>query len=631
MMTENASARQRLARLQALAGPLAGDLGISVNAGEGWSWNPATRVITVDEDDLQRHSAQYCLGILAHEVAHSLISRYLDFAYPERRYGWAMHLLNAIEDPRIEHWIMHRYPGTALWLTVAHEHFLNSGVALDLPDFSIFALHCAWEPRRGWTADNTLPRLVRQALDETRDARRAYTELVPPIQTPSLDMVEPLRDRYQEKVLPLLAPRAWSGSVHPPAMEQAVLVSAVEALELAQAEILPWGRRLFESSRDRWLSDAETRKPDLVHLPLRLRNHVVALLERLSQAVDDLERRRLIERLLVALSRIRDEVAAGLDREALSSGLRLPSVGIPGGRMGVGTLSDGFSPSVNPGREKTGFDWHRESIRLAPYVHELERRLENLLMPRRHLDMKSGFSSGRKLDLRRLARFEADPRVGATFWQRANVPTRHRTGFSLLIDCSGSMDAAGRIEAALQGALVLSTVLERLDVPFAVNGFQDKLIRVHDIQDCFDESSIDRLVGLGDEVCNNRQGGNNQRAWNDDGPCLAEAAEELLAFPADSRVMIVNSDGLPEGLHSTKDDLRKVIARLSRIGPEFKLIGLGLGEGADHVKQFYPNSVAGVPIEDCFAEVGELVARCLLESQPPALERRLTRNRFRTG
>lgn len=630
-MTEETAARQRLARLQALAGPLAGDLGIGVSAGQGWSWNPATRIITVDENDLQRHSAEYCMGILAHEIAHSLISRYLDFEFPERRHGWAMHLLNAIEDPRIEHWIMRRYPGTVSWLNVAHEQYLSNDHAAELPDFSSFALGCAWEPRRGWRPDNRLSDPVRQALDETREARRAYAELVPPVQVPALDILESLRGRYRDKVVPLLVRRAWFGKVEPSAMEQAVLLSAAEALELARAEILPWGQRLFECSRDKWLSDSKRQEPDLTHLPPRLRERLVALLKQLAQAIQDLERRRLIEQVLVALSRLRDEAGECLDRQTLSTALRLPEVTATPASMDSDRPSVGLRSQPAPTTEETGFDWHQESRRLAPYVHDLERKLEALLVPRRHLDMKSGFTSGSKLDLRRLAKFEADPRVGATFWQRANVPTRHRTVFSLLIDCSGSMGWVGRIEAALQGALVLITVLERLEVPFAVNGFQDKLIRVHDIQDRFDQASIERLIGLGEEVHDKRVGGNNQHAWNDDGPCLAEAAEELLAYPADSRVMIVISDGLPEGKHSTEDDLRDVIARLSRLESELKLIGLGLGEGADHVKDFYPHAVAGVRPEDCFAEMGQLVSRCLLEAQPVGPERAPSRNRFRTG
>ena len=630
-MNEGDVLRQRLARLQALAGPLAGDLGIAVNAGQGWSWNPATRVITVDENDLESHSAEYCMGILAHEVAHSLISRYLDFEFPERRQAWAMQLINAIEDPRIEYWMMRRYPGTALWLNATHEQVLRGDPALDLPDFSSFAIACAWEPRRDWRPDDRLSARVRQAMEETREARRAYTELVPPVQVPPLDTLEALRRRYREKVVPMLAQRPWFGKAHPASMEQAVLVSASEALELARAEILPWGQRLFESSREEWMSDRERHNPDLTHLPPRLRERLAALLQQLAQAIQDLERRQLIEKVLVALSRLRGTAEVRLDRDTLSTGLRLPEATVIRESHGADSPHDDLRSKLTPAADKTGFDWHRESRRLAPYIHDLERRLESLLVPRRHLEMQSGFSSGRKLDLRRLAKFEADPRTGATFWQRANVPTRHRTGFSLLIDCSGSMSMVGRIEAALQGALVLTSVLARLDVPFSVNGFQDRLIRVHDIRDRFDKASIVRLVGLGDEVNDQRDGGNNQSTWNDDGPCLEEAAEELLAYPADSRVMIVISDGLPEGRHSSEDDLKIVIARLSQLGPEFKLIGLGLGEWAHHVKEFYPNSVAGVPLEECFTEVGQLVARCLLESQPSASDLGSSRNRSRTG
>jgi cobalamin biosynthesis protein CobT len=112
------------------------------------------------------------------------------------------------------------------------------------------------------------------------------------------------------------------------------------------------------------------------------------------------------------------------------------------------------------------------------------------------------------------------------------------------------------------------------------------------------------------EVAGRRPGGNNVPGYKD-GPCLREAAEQLLSAQADDRILIVVSDGMPAGRRSTEQDLRNVVRLLAR-EPRLRLIGVGIGPDTDHVRDFYPNSRAGVPLDRFAGAIAELL-RVVLE------------------
>src|SRR5262249_14712314 len=153
--------------------------------------------------------------------------------------------------------------------------------------------------------------------------------------------------------------------------------------------------------------------------------------------------------------------------------------------------------------------------------------------------------------------------------------------------------------------------LHRLGIPFAINGFQDRLIRFAEFHDGLTERVRQAVGEMPLEVAGRRQGGNNTPGFNDDGPCLREAAEQLLSAAADDRILIVASDGMPAGRRSTDQDLRNV-ARLLAREPRLRLIGVGIGPDTDHVRDFYPNSRASVPLDRFAAVLAELL-RSVLE------------------
>jgi hypothetical protein len=254
--------------------------------------------------------------------------------------------------------------------------------------------------------------------------------------------------------------------------------------------------------------------------------------------------------------------------------------------------------------------YDRALARVAGQMHHLTTALEDLLRPRRRLHETAGFRSGHRLDLRRVMAFEADPRLWDKLWRRKSIPDRHQTAVSLLVDLSGSMYGP-KTDAAQAGTVLMAESLHRLGIPFALNGFQDRLIRFADFFDGLSERVRAAVGEMPLEVAGRRPGGNNTPSFNDDGPCLREAAEQLLSAPADDRILIVVSDGMPAGRRSTERDLRDVVGLLAR-EPRLRLIGVGIGPDTDHVRDFYPHSRASVPLERFAGTLAELL-RVVLE------------------
>jgi nitric oxide reductase activation protein len=273
--------------------------------------------------------------------------------------------------------------------------------------------------------------------------------------------------------------------------------------------------------------------------------------------------------------------------------------------------SDLRLPTLPITTPSTAYDMAYQKV--APQIDQLARHLEEVLRPRRRLREAAGFASGHKLDLRQVLRFSADVRLYDQLWIRKSIPNRRNAAVLLLLDLSGSM-RGDKSEALLAGTVLLAETLHRLSIPFAILGFQDVVIPLCDFGDGLD-SNVRKMFGhILREINGDRPRGNNKPSYNDDGPCLREAAERLLHHPATDRLLLVVSDGLPEGRRSSSQDLHNAVRELREARPALKLVGIGLGSGTDHVRDFYPQSVANVPVSQFAAEIGTLLRQTLLES-----------------
>jgi uncharacterized protein with von Willebrand factor type A (vWA) domain len=586
------------AMLSALAAGLCQDAGVLIEIYPGpWAWDPVRRVIQVNQKDLETHGPDWCAGVLANEIGHFYLTRYplFDVSFPSKVAGEI--LLDALEDPRVDQWMMDRYPGIERWHHAAHASAtpINAG----LPDFLAFCIAVGDEERAMLGVTPTVGR----AFEESWLARQHYAAI-----TPSTEFIQHaskgLRARYKLQVWPALTTQKWV----PPAHEQAIQISAIEALRFAEREI-------FEVAADVFNADVEAIEKYLNDKPARA--------ARARRLIDAREARELMfqARHHPGAKPLTSRWAHDLAFEAVEAMLTedrprrlIKQVGTPSAGGDPSILPPPPPPDLAPIDPMMWYaptDYDKALARVARQIDRLTSHLEEIIKPRRRLKERSGYPSGRHIDLRKLLAFEADPRRYNELWVRSSIPDRRDVAVTLLVDLSGSMSGE-KVQSALLGTILLAETLDRLDVPFAVTGFQDVLIPLRTFDQAFDDEARKAISEIPQEVNSCRHGGNNQGGYNDDGPCLLECAEDLLAYPAAERMLIVVSDGLPEGRRSTREDLTAAVRTITTEAGQLELIGLGLGSGTDHVKTYYPESVANVPIDRFSDEIARIIERALL-------------------
>jgi uncharacterized protein with von Willebrand factor type A (vWA) domain len=588
------------ALLSALAAGLCQDAGVAIEVHPGpWQWDPLRRVIRVSAHDLETHGPDYCAGVLANEVGHFFITRQHLFkhGFPDAELPSPIGseiLLDALEDPRVDQWIAERYPGVERWHAAAYGE--PAPINLGLPDFLIYCMACAQEER----AFLGVSAAVADALTETWEARHEYADVVPSVEAVAFGS-KGLRARYQFQVWPALITPRWVPAPH----EQAVQISAVEALRLAQAEIFPAAARLYHGdveAIERYLNDRPERAA-------RARRMIKAgqARELMVQVRHHPGRSELTSRWAHDLAR--EALEAMLIEDRPRRLIRATGPGLPGDPSTMPPPPPDLPPLQLEWQPPSNYD--RAHARVAEQIERLTRHLDEVLRPRKRLNERSGYPSGRHVDLRKLMQFEADPRRYSELWVRSTIPDRRDVAMTLLVDLSGSM-SGDKIESALLGTILLAETLDRLSVSFAVIGFQDVLVPLRRFDQPFDEAARQAIAEMPQEVGACRHGGNNMPSYNDDGPCVLEAAEDLLNQSATERVLIVVSDGLPEGRRSNKDDLRRAIETITGPATGLELIGLGLGPGTQHVRTYYPESVANVAVARFSDEIARLVERVVL-------------------
>ncbi len=593
----DAALEGEIRQLEALASGLCQDAGVGVEIAPGpWAWDAARRVFVVSADDLRDHGGDYCAGVLARQVGHAWISRHgamrVDFAHELA----GTLLIDALEAARADAWMAERYPGIEPWL----EEVDGTAPPIHpvLPDLLAFILACAGEQR----VVHGLRQAAGEAWVATYEARRDYATVLPPATAPAETSAAD-RARYRLEVLP----RLLDARGVPPPFEQQVQLAAARALGLAEAEILPAAEALYAA--------------DIAEIE----RYLDALPERAAWA------RRMIAAgdALLVMEQVRHHPSSQAPQSAWARPLAIEIFDaivrqvVPKRvlvRRGIGRPAEapvGRDWPDDPQRERP---WTPPSpydaalLRVQAQVDLLAQRLEAILQPRRRLRQRSGYRSGRAVAMRQLIAFEADPRLVDRLWLRNSIPDRRDVAMTLLVDLSGSMEGA-KAEAALLGTVLLAETLDRLGVPFAVHGFQDVLVPLRGFADAFDDAARRAIGEMPQEVSGCRFGGNNTPRYNDDGPCLLDAANELLAQSAQDRVLIVLSDGRPEGSRSTADDLSAAVAQLSRPEVGLDLIGLGLGAHTEHVRDFYPRSIANVPVARLATEIAAIIERALLRGR----------------
>jgi len=260
---------------------------------------------------------------------------------------------------------------------------------------------------------------------------------------------------------------------------------------------------------------------------------------------------------------------------------------------------------------RTDYESYREEV--LPIIDQLEQDLREIFVRRRAQKWETGFKTGKRVDIKRRIQEKAKevPAVESNAWQRREMPTEKDYAITLLVDLSGSM-RGGKIAETFKAVVVLSEVLNRLSINTEILGFNDVIREYQEFGQQMSRDVRESMTQMPLEVLDDQHA-----RYNDDGWALGQASERLAHQKASEKFLIVLSDGTPEesSAHSGRQyDLRRVI---NRIGSETdqKLVGLGVGQGTDHVESYYPNSMANVSVGEMADKMADLLREIIDNGQ----------------
>lgn len=148
--------------------------------GCGWAFDWSRHRVTVDPTDVRTLAPDLCRGLTVHEASHAAITVVQDFL-PRTTLCRYIHLINAVEDLRIDAWSASRFPGSAPWLmahnAVAHGMIRERGLPRSRQ--AQFLLGMLERGSFGTTAAETLPEVV-TALDACQAAVDEAVACQPP-------------------------------------------------------------------------------------------------------------------------------------------------------------------------------------------------------------------------------------------------------------------------------------------------------------------------------------------------------------------------------------------------------------------------------------------------------------------
>lgn len=242
---------------------------------------------------------------------------------------------------------------------------------------------------------------------------------------------------------------------------------------------------------------------------------------------------------------------------------------------------------------------------VLPVIEKLEDDLRELFVHRRAHMWETGFKFGKKLDIKK--RMQEKAKGVSAFdshaWQKREAPGPKDYAITLLVDLSGSMTGGEKIQETFKAVVALAEALNKLSIKLEIVGFNRVL---HEYQK-FNEPMSDGIRNKMGQML--REVGSYNAYDNDDGWALGQVSKRLAQQDEAIKILITLSDGqpAPSWAHRGQEfDLNKVVSDITKNTPQ-KLIGLGIGRGTGHVANYYPNSIANVPVEEMAEKLADLI------------------------
>ena len=584
----------RLDQLTSLVAGLSGRDDITLQFGKRWAWSAKHKTVLLPKHDLV--DLNRCRAIASHEVGHVLFTRHMsqlniptEFEDIPAVFLHTMH--NVYEDPRIEVAVGRLYPGAEFWLRRLHmdeeaeaDSLATASIPLAMQYFfaHIREYHRDWNPIPSEEVDP----LIATMLMDTQNDRKSMAVLLPE----SIDESGVDLDRACALEVDVRLPEGHSSSSLLDSVEQRKLLAQARMMALMEGKTRECAFHLYtldEKRIEEVLREDQIEAEDISGVfkeafgkPLNL------------SALRDIVPSPTAKRILKEWYE-RQRVQFGVSTEQDFRNARLLDGEVDRRIRNRRRRRGGEASNQTQSLIRT-YDEMRQKV--ANQIQKMTQELQNVLRPTRAAKWKDGYTTGSKVNLKRMIQREARNQGDLDFWQRKTQISKRSVSATLLIDLSGSMHGL-KSESALQGAILFWESLHALGIAASISGFKTERIPILRFGDPIVQGNRKKIANMLNLV----------GSVNHDAEALSSAFEELIRQPTDEHVLIVISDGQPVGPNA-EEELHRVV---SRIKSTVHLIGLGLGADTRHVEQYYPHAKGGIPIPDLSKEIGLVLQNVL--------------------
>lgn len=659
---EQQTIRYRQQVLSSLAYFIGKDFQIPVELnepGNGWHWDFSENRIYIDPKDLAEKPMDYLRFVISHEGGHRRISRTEGIPMDVWQQPGFAFMMNTIEDPRTNNFVAEAYPKFRDQMQLAYELDLDfeakaKGKAQDELGYKPRFMQAGFEYINQWFRDvrgeedvlsPDLPEDVREVVKATIDSARDSWLRYP--SRPEADKGENLIGRYAQVSYEINRDEIWpefKKLVDEDMKDQRMQEMLKNATQGQGDESGEGGKgglpqdlkdRLTEEEQQELESaitkalegnEANNGKPKAIDLD-SLSDSVKQKIKEYIDSLPEDVRAELEKKARAALKQYEEEINEQLQGKLSDNPgkqvERETTEGIKGDKKGKRKKDSDASkkPSlVDEYEDSEDFRRFKDQLEQAmqrdegayeiarrevlPIIDLLESDLREIFVARRESRWKSGFKTGKKIDIKRRMQEKAKgiSVVESKAWQKRDLPSEKDYAISLLIDLSGSMRGQ-KIRETFRAAIVLAEALNRLSIRTEVLGFNDKLYEYQPFGEDMSQDVRDKMGGIPQEVFS------SGAQWNDDGWAVKQASDRLAKQKEAEKFLFVLSDGVPEPspAHSgSKYDLNTVVQDTIQ-NTDQKLIGLGIGPNTSHVAGYYPNSISDINIREMAERLADIV------------------------
>ncbi len=249
--------------------------------------------------------------------------------------------------------------------------------------------------------------------------------------------------------------------------------------------------------------------------------------------------------------------------------------------------------------EKDNTKYREVLAEIYPLVNNLEQKLRFILWRKQRTKKQSGFRSGGAINISKVisAKVGGIPADEWKVFERKKKPDKKDYVFSLLIDLSDSMEGKN-IDESFKAVVLFSEVLNRIKIPFEINGFNTEFFNFKGYKNKRVDNKTKKEIG---------------QIFNNVGSCtnlmlgLQNSIDNIKKRKENEKIIFVISDGE----HNTGESegvLKKYIKEQEQQRENsIKMVGLGLGDETDYIKQYFTEALANIFVQDIPKELSRLL------------------------